>query len=323
MLCGSKWKSCDCEWFNFEPIDDVNDYRPGPGQLDDIFDSDDAPPTRARTYSQQMRRRRAQEHHDQELARRMQYDMSLDQESEEDEDDDDYGMSGAAPDSVGLGIAPGHHDNYRNNTGRHRTRLHGSPVSYEHGRRGSGHRTPPRSLYDRGGYVTEVNKQRGLRGSERGDSMERRLADRLSEQRMSSGPSSHMGAFVPPHMSPMMSQPVPPPPPMGPYQPPVRMPMGSMPMANSPPMMAAPPHHAFGSFPPHQQGPVPAYHHQSHSRVGKPDYEVQPRTSSMAAGLGSQSGGSNRVAQWMTHVVSGPPEEKVSRRSDERMPRVA
>lgn len=330
MLCGSKWKSCDCEWFNFEPIDDLNDYYEGPGHMDDIFDSDDAPPTRNRAYSQQMRRRRAQEHHDEELARRMQYDMSLEQESDDDEYGDEYHMSGGAGDSVGLGIAPGHHDYGRSNTGRHRTRMRGSPVSYEHTRQGSGHKTPPRSVhYNRGSYISEVGRSRGVRGSERGDSMERRLAERLSEQRVPQGPPQgpspmHMPGYGPSHMSPaaMMSQSVAPPP-MGPYPPSaMRMPMHSMPMPSSPPMMAAPPHHAFGSFPPHQAAPI----HQSHSypRGGMPDFDEDGPRSAAAAGLGSTGGGKDRVAQWATHVAPGPPdgEKTMGRRSNERLSRV-
>lgn len=319
MLCGSKWKTCDCEWFNFEPIDDLNEYYEGPGHMDDIFDSDDAPPTRNRAHAQQLRRRRAQEHHDQELARRMQYDMSLEQDSDEDEEGDAYHMSGGAGDAVGLGISPGHHDQHRANTGRYRTRARGSPVAYEHSRRGSGHKTPPRSLYERGGYVTEVNRKRGLRGSERGergDSMERRLAERLSEQRVTSGPPMHMAGFAPSHMSPaaMMNQPVPPPP-MGPYPPSMRMPMCSMPLANSPPMMSAPPHHAFGSFPPHQA--IPIHHHQSQPRGVMPEFDDgEPRsTTSMTAGLGPQGAGNSRVADWVNNL----PEEKMSRRPEDKV----
>ena len=51
MVCGSKWKSCDCPWFNYEAVDDLRGN-----------------PIR---YQQEMDRRREQFVRDEEIARQM------------------------------------------------------------------------------------------------------------------------------------------------------------------------------------------------------------------------------------------------------------
>ncbi|KIW87339.1 uncharacterized protein Z519_11975 [Cladophialophora bantiana CBS 173.52] len=79
MVCGLKWKSCDCPWFNYEAID---------AHLGD--------PLR---YQQEMDRRRDQVNRDEELARRMQQ-MGVG-------DDGD----GQAPRMFGLGNGANHHMN--------------------------------------------------------------------------------------------------------------------------------------------------------------------------------------------------------------------
>ncbi|KAI1609255.1 hypothetical protein EDD36DRAFT_65338 [Exophiala viscosa] len=71
MVCGLKWKSCDCPWFNYEAVD---------AHLGD--------PLR---YQQEMERRRDQEQRDEALARRMQR-MGLGNAVQ----DDGYGVGNAA-----------------------------------------------------------------------------------------------------------------------------------------------------------------------------------------------------------------------------------
>lgn len=355
MLCGSKWKSCDCEWFNFEENDDlhgyhaqrVNPFNPHDGQ-DRRLDREPREPReprtqgrpRARTYGEEVYRRRLQEQRDEELARRLQYDIMLDGEpSDDDEDDDDdddddnyddsyivgRGGVGGVP---GLGIASGHHINehYRHDSGQNRdsrTRL-GLPPMATYNRRAE-QQTPTRETFSRG-YGSEVNVGRGARGG----SMERRLAERLSEHRQGHRPPHSEVGYLPAAMSPHMGTMtgMPPPPPMGPYTP-GRMPLGMGP-SMSPPMMATPQHHPFGGFSPH--GPPMIHHPPPHmadyapvaggSRgVRRHDYDGSaPRSSSMA-GLNGPGSGMNRVFEWRNFVQPGVPGSD-GRVSDERLSRV-
>ena len=77
MVCGLKWKSCDCPWFNYENVDQLlgNPVR----------------------YQQEIDRRRDQEHRDEALARRMQA----------------LGVDGnyAEQEMFGIGNGAGHHMN--------------------------------------------------------------------------------------------------------------------------------------------------------------------------------------------------------------------
>ncbi|OAL35728.1 hypothetical protein AYO20_04878 [Fonsecaea nubica] len=79
MVCGLKWKSCDCPWFNYEAVD---------ANMGD--------PMR---YQQEMDRRRDQVNRDEELARRMQQ-MGLGDDGE-----------GPAARMFGLGNGANHHMN--------------------------------------------------------------------------------------------------------------------------------------------------------------------------------------------------------------------
>ena len=77
MVCGLKWKSCDCPWFNYENVD-VHLGNPI-------------------RYQEEMDRRRDQEQRDEALARRMQA-LGMDGE-------------GARREMFGIGNAAGHHMN--------------------------------------------------------------------------------------------------------------------------------------------------------------------------------------------------------------------
>lgn len=134
MICGVKWKGCDCPWFNDDDrrgdfLDDMNVPVPHiRGNARDIFRAEGHPepgelrgqpgPTyipirrRPRTYQEEMHMRRVQEHRDADMARHMQYN---------DDFYDNHNMMGGVGDINGIGNAAGHHmnENYRRD-GRYR-----------------------------------------------------------------------------------------------------------------------------------------------------------------------------------------------------------
>jgi hypothetical protein len=92
MLCGLKWKTCDCPWFSFEQIeDDRHDHMHFPG-WPPLFER----ALRPRHYMEEIEMRRRQDI-DEELARRIQ---TLDV------DDDDY--NDGIGDMVGVGNGQDH-----------------------------------------------------------------------------------------------------------------------------------------------------------------------------------------------------------------------
>lgn len=347
MVCGVKWRNCDCEWFNFEPEDNLNAYYTDRGHPDNLVYAEDPPVPRlargstdpgrragrprAWSYEDEVRHRRAQEQQDEDLARRLQYEMSLDGDErrrdddydDDDDDDDDDDEADEAGAGVGLGISSGraaseHYEHRRRGSGRHKTMpppVPDAPMgrSYE---REKTYPSTTSSRYERGGYVTEVHKPRGSRGG-RSRSMERRLADRLSHSRYAvpgrpdmsmGGPPPHMSPQH--HMSPHMGAPPPPLPPMGgPHYGPVPMPMSMPPPSRGPMMMGAP-------MPPmsyRSQPYGPSYAHPpdmlgESGPFGSPDLEGRRRNSdsvprsSTLAGLDGPPGGVGRVFEWRNFV---------------------
>lgn len=180
MICGTEWKTCDCPWFNDEAVAaDRRAHLEGPpppprGDINGIFYGDGPPmphelrgmpgfdagplPMRPRQHAYQgppqEMYRGMQEHDDAEIARRMAMYGNL---------DDDYGASGY---DMGAGNAAPRHMDYHYLRGGGQDMMHGS--------------VPPLSApYDRGSvtdYVSDVSRARGVRE----DSMERRLAERLT-----------------------------------------------------------------------------------------------------------------------------------------------
>lgn len=121
MICGKKWKTCNCPWFNHNAMgaDNLPMNIPGhPGQ-------------HPQTYTEEMRLRRLQELRDRVVARGM-------------ENGEDYEVMGGMGHITGLGNAAGHHMNesYR--------RDHGPLPS-----------RPPPSFDRGAGYVSDVNRARG------------------------------------------------------------------------------------------------------------------------------------------------------------------
>jgi hypothetical protein len=103
MICGLKWKSCNCPWFNYEAVeaDRLNHMQipqPVPGQNgpnpQDARERLRRP--RPNTYVEEIDERRRQERVDEEMARRLQnFDM-----------DDDY--QGGIGEIHGIGNGAGH-----------------------------------------------------------------------------------------------------------------------------------------------------------------------------------------------------------------------
>lgn len=70
MICGLKWKTCECPWFNYRAVE--NDrllHMNVPRRVPFLAE---APPNPALRYQEEMDRRREQERRDENLARRMQ-----------------------------------------------------------------------------------------------------------------------------------------------------------------------------------------------------------------------------------------------------------
>ena len=118
MICGLKWKSCNCPWFNYDQVenDRLNHVRVA-GELGDGGDRLDGiriharpgnlgrPPRPPRAYHVDLDARRRQELLDEELARRLQI-LGID-------DDDDY--NGGVGNIDGVGDMQGHfmNEDYR------------------------------------------------------------------------------------------------------------------------------------------------------------------------------------------------------------------
>lgn len=217
MICGSKWKLCDCPWFSHDGVEsDQLDHMQIPMPLrseplsmrsDLTYDAAEPSPRgfrsgavspavaarpRPQTYEEEMLLRRLQEQRDERPARRRRAVGRYD--DDDDDYDDDY--QGRIGDVYGIGHQSGHHmnDNYR----RRPETVIVPPAPHTEPRG-----PPQQSPYDRttsGGtdYVSGLHRARGMRAS----SMERRLADRFNSDLRSSPlrPAGHHGRPPPPPM---------------------------------------------------------------------------------------------------------------------------
>ena len=66
MVCGLKWKTCDCPWFNYEAVENDRLNHMNPPQVRRV------PVNQQRGYQEELERRQEQERRDEALARRMQ-----------------------------------------------------------------------------------------------------------------------------------------------------------------------------------------------------------------------------------------------------------
>lgn len=96
MICGLKWKTCSCPWFNYEAVE--NDRLLHMRVPEDPFRPRQLRP---RTYDDEMNERRRQERADGVLARRLQGLGIVERDR-----DDDY--NGGIGDIMGIGNGAGH-----------------------------------------------------------------------------------------------------------------------------------------------------------------------------------------------------------------------
>jgi len=234
MICGTKWKGCECPWFNYEAVeaDRLAHMQPPPMEPDPpnpfrATAADGAPESplyRGRhgaaaggrhvvgarhrpphAYDDEPPAWRAQERRDEELARRLQRYEDV---------DDEY--------SLGVDDFPGHYAAASDDS--YRRRPHNIPVPAP----------PPPPPFTRahaaastrdggsgGGvdYVAGVNRERGVRDSSLERGLTDRLADRFSEHRQSPG-HHRPGVMAGPPPPPSMPRAMPPMQPMQPMPPP-------------------------------------------------------------------------------------------------------
>ena len=102
MLCGLKWKTCNCPWFNYDAVEaDRLNHMQVPADIVGQPPDRPARPRRPRppnNYHDEINERRRQERMDEELARRLQRATV--------EDGDDY--QGGIGDVHGIGNHAGH-----------------------------------------------------------------------------------------------------------------------------------------------------------------------------------------------------------------------
>lgn len=318
MVCGAKWKTCECPWFNCEELEEEEEDEEeeaeeldhtrmvrGPssgGRKERASRGSRARSHRNRppTYAEERSRRRRQEKDDEKLARKLQYGH------DDEDDDDDYTVHYG--EIVAVGNSAGHH---MNESYRRPQQSHITPPMVPQ---------PPPVPFERAAtadYVAGVNKARGLRA----DAMEARLAERFSESRQSRHPGRR--AFT---------HPIPPMPSMHPMHS-----MHSMHSMQAPPMSPM----SVGPLPPGPMHPIPmirrhtmegddystqslrltermkprhARYNQSfdtgaYSTTGRLQHDNQ--SGSKLAGLTGIGRGAHRVDEWREFVAPVPPPETV------------
>ncbi|KAJ9132512.1 RBR-type E3 ubiquitin transferase [Pleurostoma richardsiae] len=332
MICGAKWKGCECPWFNYDDVENDRldhmqipipirtgraDYQTPPSPRD--YRPGGPPPLtaarpRPRSYEEEMYLRRLQEQRDGHLARRLQV-------SDDYHDRDDY--LDDIGDVTGLGNQAGHfmNDNYRRRP---------EPIVVPP--------PPPPPIpipqfnpFERverververassgPDYVSGINRARGVRAS----SLERRLADRFNpDLRHSPTNRSSMADYTGPPPTLRTSMTMPPMPTTVPVaMPAVPPPPSAVPMArrhtleddryNSPRSRLS-----------ERLGPNPRMNYDyadyesevaPHSPHGHRQHLRDPPKQSIMAGLGGQGRGMDRVSQWRTHVEPGLPEAEAA-----------
>ncbi|KAI1426892.1 hypothetical protein F5Y12DRAFT_783688 [Xylaria sp. FL1777] len=295
MMCGSKWKACECPSFNYQLGDDdelghVQIHVPMVSR-ERLGNSDGLPrgPHVSMGYAHESRRHQGH--------RRRPQHADID-EDEDDDDDDDY-LDDIG--DVGIGNAAGHFLN-----SDYRRRAHSAVVPPAPPP--AVPLPPPSAAPDRqnsgGNYVSGVNKARGVRSS----SMERRLADRFSEQRQNFNTHRSFAQSIPPLTAP----------PLGLGHPPL----------HQPPMMPSPisRRHTMDDdmydipfdprYPPHAIPRRATTHNYIddfaiHAPPGRRRYrQMEPPKPSELAGLTGPGSGMNRVYEWRNHVDPYPPDSQ-------------
>ncbi|RYP06431.1 hypothetical protein DL764_003167 [Monosporascus ibericus] len=297
MMCGAKWKSCECPLFNNDTAEqDRLDSMQVPSPMidrDRLGGGDSLSPrdgrtgrgilsgarSRQPTYEEDMYSRRLQVQEDEDYARRLQYE----------EPEDDY--ANGYDEVVSLGNAAGHFMKERNY--RHRSQSLVQPAA------------APLTAFERtnpaADYVAGVNRARGVRGT----SIDR-LADRFSEQRQGGSSPMHrpFGNPLPPPALPPLTM-SPPPPSHAP--PPVQL-MRSQTLDDE---MFSSPRSIRGS---ERIIPRRATHDYAnevdvHTLASRQRFrEPEPPKDSVLAGFTGPGRGMNRVFEWSKHVEPGLPD---------------
>ena len=297
MICGVKWKNCDCPWFTYDSIEGDRlqhmniPVPPIRGDLRDIFMGDGPPapaelrgqagggplPARHRpqTFEEERVLRQLQEEGDRELARRLQLHGDV----------EEHHMMGGVGDVVGIGNSAGHfmNENYRR-TGLYTARPRNISPAYERG----------------SDYVANANHARGVRGG----SMERRLADRLSERR--AGPDIQAGAGP---RAPLVN-------PMGPPPPVLRRHTVEEETYNSASGTRRSERVVPGRVSRQYEDERAVHEPRSRRRRRREaeEEEATPRDSTMA-GLNGEGRGMNRVFEWRNFVEPGVPDGEATTRT--------
>ncbi|KAI3554244.1 hypothetical protein CABS03_12144 [Colletotrichum abscissum] len=313
MVCGTKWKSCDCPWFNYETVEAerLNEMhrplamgrmeQPDPGtetprsarSIRSAGVGHTTPRSRSQEYDNRLMRR-FQENRDEDLARTMQT-YELDEAY-----DRGYG------DLVGIGNTAGHfiNEDYRRDTDVFASApippAPTPPTAFE--------RPPPTD------YMSGVNRARGLPQ----DPLGQRLAERFSESRSSPG-GPRPGMMAPPPLPPLaaMTAPImgPPPPMMGPMAmgPPPPMPP-PMPMLRRHTMEEELYNSVRSMRPSERMTPGRMIHDyemeaaaHAHTPRSRRRMREEPKSSTLA-GLTGIGRGVNRVHEWRNYVWPGQPE---------------
>lgn len=209
MICGSRWKSCECPWFNYDAVEDnplqhmqIHRERFG-GRL--TIDMPPSPPRdwapsgaspftgprpRLHNYDEEALLRRLQEDRDEVYARRLQNYHDYDEDREDD-------FRGGFGDVNGIGNAGGHH---LNDDFRPRSRHIAVPQPPQPPQM-QAMQLEPAPTFDRTstGYIHDVNRARGVGPA----SLERRLADRFNSDLRQSPTQRSSASHGPP--APLLS----------------------------------------------------------------------------------------------------------------------
>ncbi|KAI1827988.1 hypothetical protein F4861DRAFT_236736 [Xylaria intraflava] len=288
MICEARWKACKCPSFHYDMDDeDELDHVQIPIAMvsRERLGGFDSLPRGPRPGWQPIR-----DYREAEATGRLQH---------ADADDEDY--LDDINDDIGMGNATGHFLNDGYGRSQNTVMPQAPPPAVP--------LPPPSVVPERvnsgANYVSGVNKARGVRGS----SMERRLADRFSEQRQ--GPTPHHRSFS----QHFPSHPVPP---LGMVPPqPVQPPMVPSPISRR---------HTMDNdlyemtFDPRFS--VPPVPRRAAAHEYRDDFDIHaplsrrrirqtaPPPPSALAGLTGAGNGMNRVNEWMDHVDPFPPDNQ-------------
>lgn len=333
-MCGGKWKSCECPRGFTYHLDEEDELGHVPITVPMVsrerLGGTDGLPRGLRpdlAYAHEPPRRHHGRPAEDRTRRHHQLDADYDDDDEDDDDDDDEDYLGEMDNGMGMGMGMGMNMGMGMGVGAGMGASMGPGMGMgntanhfmSNGYRARSHSTivPPVAVpsapsaptiaHERpnagGNYVSGLSKARGMRAS----SMERRLADRFSEQRQ--------GFATPP-----------PPRPFG--QPPTAPPLGMGALPHQPPLVPSPisrrhtidndmydspfdPRYGAHAIP--RRAPTHGYMDDFavHPSLGRQRFpQMEPPRPSELAGLTGPGSGMNRVFEWRNHVETYPPDNQ-------------